>query len=99
MKQVRESSVEKYFTTQVAKAGGLHRKLLTPGRRHAADRLVVWRGVVEFVELKRPRAKPRKGQLREHARLRDYNINVWVISSRQEVDNYIMVRAGQGLKP
>lgn len=97
MKRVIEMNIENYFAAQVKKAGGLHRKLVTPGRRHAADRLVVWRGVVEFVELKRPRAKPRKGQLREHARLRDYNINVWVIDSRQEVDNYIMVRAGMGL--
>ena len=91
---MREARVESYFRREVIKAGGEARKLVTPGRRHAADRIVFWPGsVIDLVELKKPRAKPRRGQARDHERLeRKYGIRVRVIDTHEDVDNYIRER-------
>lgn len=95
---MRERSVENYLVRKVKAAGGEVRKLVTPGRRHAPDRLVLWRGFhgiayvearVHFVELKKPGEKPRAGQEREHQRLRDMGFSVFVLDTKAKVDRYI----------
>lgn len=47
---------------------------------------------VDFVELKAPGKKPDAHQEREHKRLRDLGCNVFVIDSKEAVDNYIAMR-------
>jgi hypothetical protein len=91
---MREVTVERYFRRQVILAGGEARKLVTPGRRHAADRLVLWPGArIDLVELKKPGKKPRPGQKRDHERLlRRYEIHVTVIDTHEDVDIYIEKR-------
>lgn len=90
MKPVRESTVEAYFCAAVTAAGGMTRKMEWVGRPHAPDRLTVLPGLgVVLVEMKRPGKAPRDGQEREHARLREHGAQVEVISTFQEVDDFI----------
>lgn len=96
---MRESQIDRYFAREVKKIGGLDRKIQYVGRRHASDHLVGWISpVIDFVELKRPGKKARPGQAREHARWRARGFNVWVISTKSEVDFYIQFRRTLGLK-
>ena len=87
-KSMRESEIERYFIKRVKSIGGETRKIKWIGRSHAPDRLVIFEGV-RFVELKRPGKSPRAGQLREHARLLKRGVRVFVISTIQEVDEFI----------
>jgi hypothetical protein len=88
---VREASLENYFIRKVKAAGGDVRKLAWLGRRHAPDRCVLWprRKGHDLVELKKPGEKPRKGQEREHARLRAAGFNVFVIDTKDQVNAYV----------
>lgn len=57
---MRESKVEDYFDSQVRLSGGDVRKVQWIGRNGAPDKLAGWpNGNSGFVELKRPRARPR----------------------------------------
>lgn len=100
---MREAGLERAFVRAVKKAGGEARKLVTPGRRHACDRIVLWPAkmsgifprmtihpaAVEFVELKKPGEKPRPGQLRELKRLRDRGFKAFVIDSQHDIQIYV----------
>lgn len=87
-RKMREREVEKYFVQQVTKHGG--RALKFTGYRNAPDRIVVWPyGNIHFVELKAPGEKPRRGQAREHARLRELGCIVRVLSTKELVDQYV----------
>lgn len=94
-RSLREARVEAFFTRRVKEAGGMVRKLVTPGRRHAPDRMVIWpHGGLDFVELKKAGEPPRPGQLREHARLRNFGQRVYVLDSKEAIDLYIYGRVG-----
>ncbi|MGF6738466.1 VRR-NUC domain-containing protein [Paraburkholderia atlantica] len=85
-----EANVESYFVQQVEAHGGEQRKLKWIGRRAGPDRFVKFLGVpVVLVELKRPGAKPRDEQTREHKRLQSVGCDVRVIDTKQAVDNFI----------
>lgn len=101
---MKESTVETYFNKQVRAAGGDTRKMkgrINDCDRLAIwPRLLVKAlpgpqtrilpdAEVHFVELKRPNAKPRAGQAREHARLRKLGCKVFVISTKAQVDAYV----------
>ena len=90
MRTPLESSVEAYLVQQVHAHGLTQRKLKFIGRRGAPDRLVLGRyrrkKVVWFVEVKRPGGVPRPDQVHEHNLLRYYDQDVFVVSSREEVD-------------
>lgn len=62
------------------------------------DRIIYWwDGVHDLVETKRPvggRYEP--GQLRTHANLRRMGHNVFVINTREQVDEYISMRKPHG---
>lgn len=83
-----ESTVEAYFELRAKLAGGECRKLKWIGRRHAPDRFFALGGRVYLVELKRPGAEPRAGQEREHARLRAVGVDVRVIDTLKDVDDF-----------
>lgn len=88
---MREKDVEKNLVRQTSKAGGIAYKFTSPARCSVPDRLcllpvapehleIVAR-YVRFVECKKPGAKPTKGQLREHQRLRELGYQVSVLDS------------------
>lgn len=88
----RESSIERYFVKQVREHGGQSRKLR--GQPNDPDRLVIWPAAfgpaaVHFVELKRPGAKPRKGQRRELERLNSWGCTALYLDTRELIDVYV----------
>lgn len=87
---MRESTVEDYFDSQVRLSGGDVRKVEWIGRRGAPDKLAGWpNGNHGLVELKRPRGMVEAHQLREHTALRRMGLQVDVISTFAEVDDYV----------
>ncbi|API59605.1 hypothetical protein BSL82_10000 [Tardibacter chloracetimidivorans] len=85
-----EAAVEQHLVDRVKEVGGEVRKLSWPGRRGAPDRAVMLRqwGVI-LVELKRPGGKPEPHQVREHDRLRALGVPVEVLTTKQDVDDFI----------
>lgn len=92
---MKEETVETYFVRRVKEALGAEvRKVKWIGRRNATDRVVMlkWAAngrTTKWVELKKPAAKPRIGQLREHQRMREAGQDVYVIDSFEGVDDFI----------
>lgn len=85
-----EGSIEKYFVNQVKQAGGWPLKLLPNIINGLPDRIVLWPGgKVDFVELKRPGAKPRKLQTITHGKLESLGFRVRVIDTKEAVDTFI----------
>lgn len=91
---VIEADIEKYLAERVKNAGGEVRKAEWVGRRHCPDRRVMHPKMCVWVECKRPGAKPRPGQLREHERMRALGENVAVVSTFDEVDALVARVAG-----
>ncbi len=88
-----ERDVEAYLVKRVKELGGIAYKFTSPGRRSVPDRLVLWAdGVAEFVECKAPGAKATPLQLREHDKLRALGFVVWVLDSKEEVDEFVSWR-------
>lgn len=90
---MRESKIETYLRKQVEGAGGMILKFKSPGHVGVPDRIVIWRTTqrprVHFVETKATSKTPRSSQEREHARLRSYDVPVFVIDSLAMVDAYV----------
>ena len=86
-----ERDVERALIARVKRLGGMCEKFTSPGRRSVPDRLVTLPGgVVVFVEVKRPGAKPTTLQERDHQRRRDMGCDVRVIDTME---------AAQGFEP
>lgn len=85
---VSEAEIEDYFVKEILALGGEVRKVVWLGRRHAPDRLVMYKGA-HFVELKRPGETPRKGQIREHDRMRKHGLKVYVLSTYNQIDEFV----------
>lgn len=88
----RESTIERYLVNQVKKLGGMCKKW--PGTSGEPDRIVIWNGVVDFIELKRPGGKLSELQKLMHQDLRDHGARVYTISTKKEVDDYIEMLQG-----
>ncbi len=86
---MRERDIERALVRRVKAAGGEVRKVAWPGRRGAPDRLVMFPGVLVWVELKRPGAKPRIQQLLEHERMRRMGQTVLVVDSLEAIDEVL----------
>ncbi|TLG71389.1 VRR-NUC domain-containing protein [Culicoidibacter larvae] len=84
-----ESQIEKYLMKQVRNIGGLCYKWVSPGNNGVPDRIVLYKGKVWFVEVKRPTGKTRK--------LQDYVINqinqqgccALVLNTKTKIDYFI----------
>lgn len=86
---MRESEIERHLCEQVHKWGGEVRKLKWINRRGAPDRVVMMFGKTIFVELKAPGEKPKPHQVREHKRMALMGQKVYVIDSKEQVNNLI----------
>lgn len=85
----RESSIEAYLVSQIRKLGGLCKKWTAPGSSGEPDRIIIWDGLIEFVELKRPGGRLSELQKVKHKELKAQGAKVFTLSSRQEVDDYV----------
>ena len=86
---VIEKDIEDYLAAGVKRMGGEVRKAAWLGRRHCPDRRVMHPTRRCWVECKRPGAKPRPGQQREHDRMRALGEDVLVLSTFEEVESFL----------
>jgi hypothetical protein len=89
----RESTVEDYLREQVERQSGLCEKHVSPGQRGVPDRLVTWYwGEMDFVETKSPGKGAEDHQTRDHKRRAARRVPVYLIDTRDKVDEYIRAR-------
>ena len=82
MKKMLEKQIEEKVNTYAKEQGFLVYKFTSPQRAAVPDRLYITpRGKVFFVEFKREGMKPTPAQQREHERLREQGVMVYVIDN------------------
>ena len=75
-----EKQIERKVCEYAKEQGLLVYKFTSPSRMAVPDRMFINRaGVVFFIEFKRAGEKPTPSQEREHRRLEEYNVNIFVI--------------------
>ena len=84
-----EKKIEQYLVKRVRQLGGEIRKVRWVGRRGAPDRLVMMPDQTIWVELKRPKGKAERHQLREHERMRRVGQRVEIIDSIEKVESLL----------
>ncbi len=89
MAKQSEKKTEKYLNDQVKTLGGWSIKLLSTLIRGLPDRLVLYKGKAYFVEVKSEDKEPTLIQLLVHKKLERLGFTVWVIDTREKVDNFI----------
>lgn len=83
---MRESVVERKFTTEVKKRGGLAVKFVSPGFDGVPDRLVLFPGgKVAFVELKAPGKTMRPLQKKRARQLIALGFSVYCVDNTEEI--------------
>ena len=87
---MQEKVIETYLRDRVKAIGGKAYKFVSPGNAGVPDRLVLLPdGVVAFVELKGANKKPTALQKAQHRKLRVLGFSVFVIDSKQGVNEFI----------
>lgn len=86
---MREKTVEEYFVRRVEELGGMCMKFISPGLSGVPDRLVLYRGLACFVELKAPGKSPRKLQRYVHRQIRKQGIPVFTADTKEAADRVI----------
>ena len=83
---MRENEIEEYLHNRIRELGGEYRRLSWIGRNNANDDFVLLPGRHMLVECKRPKKTATAAQAREHDRLRKSRVEVYVVSTKAEVD-------------
>lgn len=95
---MREKEIENYLREQVRKIGGKAYKFVSPGNDGVPDRLVCLPGGrTVFVELKAPGKKPTPLQCRRHKELENLGQLVFIIDSKEQVDELLRAFAFYGV--
>lgn len=95
MKNVSEKNIEAYLRNEVKKLNGRAYKWESPGNNGVPDRIVFLPGgTVHLVELKAPGKKPTALQKNQHLFLNQLGQEVYVIDSKEKVDNFIKKVSG-----
>ena len=79
--KVLEKQIEARVCDYAKTKGMMVYKFTSPARAAVPDRLFIYKGRVFFIEFKRKGQKPTAAQEREHHRLRQQAINVFVVDS------------------
>lgn len=88
---MKERTIEQYLRGQVKDIGGLCYKFVSPGSAGVPDRIVIYRGVTAFVEVKQEKGKVSALQ---NARLTEIVQNggiALLVYNKEDVDNFIKV--------
>lgn len=86
---MNEKQIEKYLVTSLTRMGAEVRKLKFLDRNGAPDRIIMFKGVTFFVELKSHGKELQPHQEREIKRLRAVGQWVYVIDSMVGVESFI----------
>ncbi len=93
-KPVRESAIESYFKKLVeAAGGGIAYKFVSPGNPGVADRLVMFPGMVHFVETKQAKGRMRSAQIIQARRMANMGFEVQVIRSKEQAKTWVELNA------
>lgn len=84
-----EHTVEKALTKAVEEIGGITRKWTSPGRIGVPDQIVIFNGIIAFVEVKTITGKLSSVQEREIARLKEKGAIVRVIYGKKDIEPFI----------
>ena len=84
-----EGRIESYFVRQCKSHGLLCYKFTAPSNAGVPDRIVIGNGRTVFVELKAPGEKPRALQIAVHRQIRAHGGIVFVIDTKNGVDDFI----------
>lgn len=85
-----EAKIEEKVCTYAKERGCLVYKFTSPARSAVPDRLMITpTGRTFFIEFKRTGAKPTPAQDREHARLRNQNVAVYVVDDIDQGKRYV----------
>ena len=80
MRKMLEKQIEERVGTYAKEQGFLVYKFTSPQRSAVPDRIYITsRGFIFFVEFKRSGQVPTPAQAREHERLRNHNVKVFVV--------------------
>lgn len=91
-----EKQIEQRFVSEIRRHGGMCLKFVSPGMSGMPDRIVLLpHGNIAFVEVKAPGQKPRKLQIRQHARLRALGFCVYVLDSMEMIPDLIREIGGE----
>lgn len=88
--KITEKNIEIYLRDRIKKVGGIAFKFISPGNDGVPDRLICLPdGKAIFVELKAPGKTTRPLQDLQIARLRNLNFKVFIIDSKEKVDELL----------
>jgi len=92
LQTLSEKAVELYLRQEIERYGGICYKFVSPGRVGVPDRLCVLpKGKFFFVEVKQANGKLSPMQIREIKRLETLEQPIFVVYSKQQVDNILEV--------
>jgi hypothetical protein len=92
---MREKSIEKHLKDEVEKLGGKAFKFTSPGNAGVPDRIVIIKGLIKFVELKRPGKDLRPVQKFRKKQFEQLGVEVMVLDSKEKVDEFIEICTAQ----
>lgn len=87
-----EKDIERYLVDKIKQAGGHTYKFVSPGHRGVPDRICILFNRLFFVEVKREGGKISPLQRVEIARLKSLGQAVYVIWSKDDVNDLIDLR-------
>lgn len=89
---MRETPIENHLRKLVKKSGGLCYKWISPGQSGIPDDIVIWPGMIFFVETKSTTGKLSAVQKVQSKRLKKLDIDVVVLSSKQQVEDWVTMQ-------
>lgn len=95
---ISEKMIERYLKVECEKLGGMCLKTNASMYKGIPDRLILYRGVADFVEVKRKNGVLSKAQKSFINKLNTYRFRVHVVYSKEDVDNYLKKRFADPLK-
>ena len=82
--KVLEKQIEAKVCDYAKECGMAVYKFTSPARAAVPDRMFIYKGRVFFIEFKREGQKPTDAQEREHHRLRQHKVSVFVVDSVED---------------
>ena len=85
-----EAQIERYLFNEIRKLKGIAYKFTSPGHAGVPDRIILLpNGITVFVELKKETGRLSALQIETIKSLQNNNIEVYVLYSKEEVDDFI----------
>lgn len=83
-----ESKIETYLKEQIKNIGGLCYKWKSTVNG-VPDQIVIFKGNIHFIEVKRPGEKPRANQVHVHSQINKQDVPVYTVDTTEKVDEFI----------